>query len=293
MIATDIQVKYNKCERKKIIMTSKKLSPKQMDSINKAEYGKKSAIWKWQGKMVNIIYNFYTPFIETPPTNNLEIESREEILSISNEFISKMRELASYEYDISHASITLGANAYKELTDKDELLAIQGIFDELANLYHELIQASAFKRNKVLKKMQMIKYFLSDWLYKENNQYAAQKQNCLNNYRNLYTIITTINRFGEELQSRDFDRMDCIYYYSVLYETIKNNHKLSDEDILSIFLAFINKNIWRNELLHDMASDNNPKQIIEENIKRNKSEWEIYKLQKKNAFLEVIKTVTE
>lgn len=263
------------------------LSQEQIDSVKAAEKEREKALDKWQGEIVSIISDFYTPFIDNPPINDNEIEVRAEILSIAGNFIEKMKELAIFEYDIANHCYGPGYDATKEITDKDELLSLKGIFAELYRLYQEYAHATAWQRDKVIEKTQWIKYLLSDWLY---NLESDKKQNCLNNYRNLYTIIETINSFGEELQLRDFNRTDCMYFYGVLLEAVYTKKETSDNNILNIFVAFINKNVKKDELYDNVAKGNEDiKDSIEGSLKRANCEG-IFKLEKTNNSFKIVKT---
>lgn len=266
---------------------SKELSPEQAESIKNAEIEREKALWKWQGEIVPIIHDFYTPFIENAPINDVEIETRKEILSIAGDFIGKMKSLASFEYDKANHSYGLGYDAEKEITDKDELLSIKGILNELGSLYEEYAHATAWQRDKVIEKTHWIKYLLSGWLY---DQESSKKKNCLNNYRNLYTIIETVNNFGEELHQRDFNRTDCMWFYGILLSAASKERERSDNNILSIFVAFINKNAKREELYDNIANGNeDDKATIEETLKKVDGR-DIFKLEKKNNSFEIIKT---
>ncbi len=263
------------------------LSQEQIDSVKAAEKEREKALDKWQGEIISIISDFYMPFIENPPFNEVEIEVREEILSIAGNFIEKMRELAIHEYDVAHHCYGPGYDAEKEITDKDELLSIKGIFAELSRLYQEYAHATAWKRDKVIEKTQWIKYLLTSWLY---DQEKTNIKNCLNNYRNLYTIIETINSYGEELQLRDFSRIDCMWFYGILLETAIRGKERSDDNILSIFVVFINKNVKKEKLYDNIAkgSEDN-KDVMEGSLKRTDCEG-IFKLEKTNNSYKVIKT---
>lgn len=265
---------------------SKKLSPKQLESIKDARILRDKSIWKLKGKIVSFLYDFYEPFIENPPINSQEIDARREITAIALYLIENIKEYESYKYDKFNNCIGAGVTVEKEITDEEELLSIKGILTELESLYQEYAYAQAFKRKSVLNKIRLIKYLLSSWLYKNDNI----RKNILNNYKNLYTIISTINTFGEELETRDFNRMDCIYFYATLTEITKNKVNLSDTELLNIFVAFINKNIWRDALLTTAEKiEKHDKINVDEHLYYGNHDKDIYRLAHKNESFTVVK----
>lgn len=265
---------------------SKKLSPKRLESITNARNLRDKSIWKLKGKIVSFLCDFYEPFIETPPLNSQEIEARKEITAIALYLIENIKEYESYKYDKHNKCIGVGVTVEKEITDEEELLSIRGILTELESLYREYAYAQAFKRKSVLNKIRLINYVSSSWLYKNDKTI----KNILNNYKNLYTIISTINNFGEELETRDFNRMDCIYFYAALNTLCKNDIDLTDDEILNIFVAFINKNVWRDELL-DVAGNTTEdnKLNIDDHLYHGNHEKDIYMLTHKNELFTIVK----
>lgn len=266
---------------------------KKMKTINKKieaekiiKASRENALFKLKGEIVTVINAFYNRFINIPPFNDNEYDAQMEIISLVGKFIDRVKMLESSKYEEERHMIGVGFSATKEITEEAELLAIKGILSELDKLYQEQIRISACNMKRFLVKKKIMAYLLSEWLYEDEEK----KRNCLNNYKNLYMVIAIINSYGDELQLRDFDCMDCIYFYSILCEAIKNDCGLDDEDILTVFVAFINKNIWRNELLLDMSNDvNSPKEVIRENLKSENPEKELYKLKKVNNSLAIIK----
>ena len=263
-------------------MKKMKIINKKIEAEKRIKASRENALFKFKGEIVTVIDDFYNRFISMPPFNDNEYDAQMEIISLVGKFIDRVKMLESSKYEEERHMIGVGFSAVKEITEEDELLAIRGILSELEKLYQENIRVSACNMKRFLVKKKLIDYLLSEWLYED----GEKKRNCLNNYKNLYMIIATINRHGDELQLRDFDRMDCIYFYSILCEALKNDCVLDDEDILTIFVAFINKNIWRNELLSDMADDvDSPKEVI----KGANPEKELYSLKKTNDSLAIIK----